>query len=231
MGRVKSPVYPEFYTHVQTAYVHCGSGLLYPRIGRVNNPLGTPCLSHPALIKSYQCRDNSYNVGEKTIIFMPLKQKLGRLKHHCNVMGELMAALVKYADSDSTMDPEPDEEKPGKGKKSSNTKGQHHNPANQGATVSTRLIIVWILWQTPTRRIMASVIKGKPNPRFRGPNFNLEEMLNQPCPKHGTQENPAAHLWKDCFIMREYRKNSEQSWAGRWLRSRLSRSGLRWRHF
>ena len=47
-------------------------------------------------------------------------------------MGELMAALVKYADSDSTKDPESDDEKPRKGKKSSNTKGQQHNPPGQG---------------------------------------------------------------------------------------------------
>ena len=43
-----------------------------------------------------------------------------------------MAALVKYADSDSTKDPESDDEKPGMGRKSSNAKGQQHNPANQG---------------------------------------------------------------------------------------------------
>ena len=38
--------------------------------------------------------------------------------------------------------------------------------------------------------------------------MNLERLLNQPCPKHGTQEKPAMHLWKDCFIMREF-KNSD----------------------
>src|SRR6266511_4014644 len=72
---------------------------------------------------------NSINAGsavlmlEKNCRFLPLKQKLGRLKRHCNDMGELMAALVKYANSDSTKDPESDEEKAGKGKKSGNTKG------------------------------------------------------------------------------------------------------------
>jgi hypothetical protein len=35
---------------------------------------------------------------EKNCRFLPLKQKLGRLKRHCNDMGELMAALTKYAD-------------------------------------------------------------------------------------------------------------------------------------
>ena len=38
--------------------------------------------------------------------FLPLKQKLGRLKRHCNDMSTLMAALVKYADSDNTKDPD-----------------------------------------------------------------------------------------------------------------------------
>ena len=37
--------------------------------------------------------------------FEPLKLKLGRLKRHCNDMGTLMAALVKYADSDSPRTP------------------------------------------------------------------------------------------------------------------------------
>src|SRR4051812_32454362 len=68
---------------------------------------------------------------EKNCRFMPLKQKLGRLKRHCNDMGELMAALIKYVNSDSTKDPEFDDEKPGKGKKSSSTKGQQHNPASE----------------------------------------------------------------------------------------------------
>ena len=63
-------------------------------------------------------------VLEKNCRFLPLKEKLGQLKHHCNDMGELMAALVKYADSDSTKDPESDEEKAGKGKKNDNAKGQ-----------------------------------------------------------------------------------------------------------
>ena len=46
---------------------------------------------------------------EKNCRFEPLKQKLGRLKRDCNDMGQLMAALVKYADSDSTKDPESDD--------------------------------------------------------------------------------------------------------------------------
>ena len=43
-----------------------------------------------------------------------------------------MAALVKYADSDNTKDPDSEEDKPGKGKKNGNMKGQQHNPAGHG---------------------------------------------------------------------------------------------------
>ena len=48
--------------------------------------------------------------------------------------------------------------------------------------------------------------KGKP--LQRGGGMNLERLINQPCPKHGTKEVPATHLWKDCFIMKEF-KNSD----------------------
>ena len=68
---------------------------------------------------------------EKNCSFEPLRQKLGRLKRDCRDMGTLMAALVKYADSDSTKDPASDDEKTGKGKRNSNGKGQQHNPVNQ----------------------------------------------------------------------------------------------------
>src|SRR3954471_4277120 len=53
--------------------------------------------------------------------FGPLKLKLGRMKRHCNDIGTLMAVLVKYADSDSTKDPESDDDKAGNEKKNSNS--------------------------------------------------------------------------------------------------------------
>ena len=55
-----------------------------------------------------------------------------------------MAALVKYADSDSNKDPESDDEKIGEGKKNGNAKGQQPNPENQGATVNARRMVARI---------------------------------------------------------------------------------------
>ena len=91
--------------------------------------------------------------------FTPLKLKLGRLKRHCNDMGTLMAALVKYADSDSTKDPESDDDKTGKGKKGGSTKGQQHNPAGHGNSGKRKADNSLDFVAIPTRRIMASVVR------------------------------------------------------------------------
>ena len=69
---------------------------------------------------------------ERNCRFKSLKMKLGRLKRHCNDMGTLMAALVKYVDSDNTKDPDSDEEKPEKGKKNDGAKGHQHNQGGHG---------------------------------------------------------------------------------------------------
>ena len=50
--------------------------------------------------------------------------------------------------------------------------------------------------------------KGKPPQRGRGSGPNLERLLNEPYPRHGPRERPATHLWKDCFIMREFKNSS-----------------------
>ena len=99
-------------------------------------------------------------------------------------MGTLMAALVKYADSDTTKDPASNEEKATKGKKNDNGKGHQHNPANQGgnkrkadefvANTSTQGNNQWR--------------KGRQPPRSSGSGPTLEQLLNEPCPRHDTQE-------------------------------------------
>src|SRR3954469_10539615 len=143
--------------------------------------------------------------------FGPLKLKLGRMKRHCTDMGTLMGALVKYADSDSTKDPESEDEKTGKGKKNDNFRGQqHHSAGNSGggkrkADGNMDFVANTNVQNGGQRR------KGK-QPSFRtnpGPNpERLNFFLNQPCPKHGTKEEPATHLWKDCYIMKEFKSSN-----------------------
>ena len=48
---------------------------------------------------------------------------------------------------------------------------------------------------------------GKP-PYGRAKPFNLEPVLNDPCPKHSLPNRPSAHAWKDWFIMREFRNHN-----------------------
>ena len=121
-------------------------------------------------------------------------------------MGTLMAAPVKYADSDSTKDPESDDEKTGKGKKNGNGKGPQHNPANQGgnkrkADGSLEFVANTNAQGNNQRR------KGRPPSWSGGSGPTLEQLLNELCPRHGTQQKSATHLWKDCMIMKAF-KNS-----------------------
>src|SRR4051812_20990649 len=142
--------------------------------------------------------------------FEPLKLKLGRLKRHCNDMGTLMAALVKHADSDNTKDPESDDDKTGKGKKSSNSRGRQHNTAGHGNGGKRKTDNSMDFVANTNAQDKGQRRKGKPPDRSGAPNPNpdrLTYLLNQPCPKHGTKEMPANHLWKDCYIMQEF-KNS-----------------------
>ena len=95
-----------------------------------------------------------------------------------------MAALIKYVDSDSTKDPEPDDEKPGKGKKSGNTKGQQHNLVSQGGNGKRKADSNSDFVANTNTQNNGQRHKGRPPPRTGGSGPNLEQLLNQPCPKH-----------------------------------------------
>ena len=90
---------------------------------------------------------------ERNCRFKSLKMKLGGLKRHYNDMGTLMAALVKYADSDNTKDPDSDNEKSEKGKKNGDAKDSSTTKEAMGITVSVKRI--QILWLT----LMCSVVR------------------------------------------------------------------------
>src|SRR3954469_10509729 len=126
------------------------------------------------------------------------------MKRHCTDMGTLMAALVKYADSNSTKDPVSDDEKAGKGKKNGNSKGQQHHPGSSGGgkrkADGNMDFVANTNVQNRRRQRRGKGRGGGPSPNPE----RLNSLLNQPCPKHGTTEEPANHLWKDCYIMREF---------------------------
>ena len=115
-----------------------------------------------------------------------------------------MAVLVKYANSVSTKDPKSDDESTGKGKKSSGMKGQEYDPTSQGGNSKHRADGNLDFVANTGARNNNQRHKGWPA-RSRGSKFDLEAIMNQPCPKHGTCERPLGHLWKDCVIMRQFR--------------------------
>ena len=93
------------------------------------------------------------------------------------------------------------------GKRNGNGKGPQHNPANQGgnkhkADGSMEFVANTNSQGNNHRR------KGRPPPRAGGSGPTLEQLLNEPCPRHGSREKPATHLWKDCAIMKAF-KNSD----------------------
>ena len=156
--------------------------------------------------------------------------KLWRLKRDCNDMGTLMAALVKYADSDSAKDPASDDERTGKGKRNGNGKGPQHNPANQGGNKrkadGSMEFVANANSQGNNHRH-----KGRPPPRAGGSGPTLEQLLNDPCPRYGSREKPATHLWKDCAIMKALKNSNAFNGnsgpgGGRW---RLSWPGRRFK--
>lgn len=121
-----------------------------------------------------------------------------------------MVALVKYADSDSTKDPESDDDKTGKGKKSGSTKGQQHNPAGHGNSGKCKADnnLDFVANTNTQDNGQCRKVKSPPCGGGSSPNPEcLSYVLNQPCPKHGSREKPATHLWKDCFIMQEFRNS------------------------
>ena len=87
-----------------------------------------------------------------------------------------MAALVKYADSDSTKDPECDDDKTGKGKKSGSSKGQQHNPTGHGNSGKRKADNSVDFVANTNTQDNGQRCKGKPPPRGGGPGPNLERL-------------------------------------------------------
>ena len=98
-------------------------------------------------------------------------------------------ALVKYADSDSTKDPVSDEEKIAKGKKNDNAKGQQHNPAAHGNSDKRKADSSLDFVANTNAQENGQRHKGKQPQRGGGSGPNLERLLNQPCPKHGSRRS------------------------------------------
>mgnify|MGYP007071364961 CR=1 FL=1 len=110
-----------------------------------------------------------------------------------------MAALIKYADSDNTKDPGSNDEKSSKGKKNGNGKGQQqntmgHNGNHQASGGKRRCPDGGSDFVANTNAGFKGQRRNdKGKLAFGGKNFNLEAMLNEPCPKHSLLEQLVTH--------------------------------------
>lgn len=83
-------------------------------------------------------------------------------------------------------------------------KGQQYNPTSEGGNGKRRADGNLDFMANTGVQNNNQHRKGRPT-QSGGAKLNLEAIMNQPCPKHGTPEMPSAHLWKDCFIMKEFK--------------------------
>ena len=120
-----------------------------------------------------------------------------------------MAVLIKYADSDNTKDPDSDEEKSGKGKKTGKGQQQNTTCQSQGNNGKRKHTNGGSDFVANTNAQSGDCCrKGKFQPQFGRPKFDLEATLNQPCPKHSRADRPSTHMWKDYHITREYNNSN-----------------------
>ena len=70
-------------------------------------------------------------VLERNCKFEPLVHKLGRLKRTVKDMGELMNAIIEYAESDKTKDADSEEENAGQNKKNGGKGSYNQNQQNK----------------------------------------------------------------------------------------------------
>ena len=140
--------------------------------------------------------------------FGPLKLKLGRMKRQCTDMGTLMAALVKYADSDSTKDPESDDDKTGKGKRNSNSKGQQHHWASNGGGGKRKADGNMDFVANTNAQDNGQRRKGRPKNHNGAPNPNpnrLNYLLSQPVQDMGRRRRQQTTFGRIALLCRSSR--------------------------
>jgi hypothetical protein len=148
---------------------------------------------------------------EKNYHFDPLVQKLGRVKRKVMDMGELMDALTRYAESDSTKDPNPDDDQAGKGKKNgggkgnqqnnSGNNGNHGNQGNGGKRKNPEGGLDFVANTNTGYKYQKGNNSGRP---YGNKPKSFEEALKGPCPKHSLPNKPSTHSWENCHIMQAF---------------------------
>ena len=112
--------------------------------------------------------DSAVLMLENNCHFTPLKQKLGRIKHHCNDMGTMMGLWLSILTLMVPRTPSLMTKSRERERRAATPRGSSIPRRTREATVSAKLIIVLTLWLTPMHRIMVSVGRVKHPRRLEG---------------------------------------------------------------
>src|SRR3954468_5975592 len=140
-------------------------------------------------------------VLERNCKFEPFVHKLGRLKRTVKDMGELMNAVIKYAESEKTKDDDSEEDKAGPsknndGKGSQSQQNKHRHDQN-------------------TSDLVANTNVGYQRQKQGGSNYHksegggfcpnsFEAAMQVPYPSYSKPGRPANHTWEQCNSMKGY---------------------------
>ncbi|KAI4997557.1 hypothetical protein ZWY2020_052899 [Hordeum vulgare] len=145
---------------------------------------------------------------EQNCHYEPLVQKLGRLKHKVQDMGELMDTLTRYTEADDTKDPGEDGSKansPRKGESSKNHsrfQGRaHHNHGGNGKRRQHEGSMDFGANTNANNGNQRQKKRGYSDKKLR----NYDEILKGPYPHHAMADGPVTHSWEDCYVMQEFR--------------------------
>src|SRR4051812_9475629 len=133
--------------------------------------------------------------------FEPLVHKLGRLKRTTKDMGELMNAVIKYAESDKTKDANSEEDKADQNKKNGG-KGSQSQPNKRRHDQNTSDLVANTNTGYQQQKQGGSNYSKTEGGGFRPNNF--EAAMQAPFPTHSKPGHLANHTWEQCNFMKEF---------------------------
>ena len=122
-------------------------------------------------------------------------------------MGELMNAVIKYAESDKPKDADSEDDKAGQNKKnggkgSQNQPNKRHHDQNASDLVANTNI------GYQRQKQGGSNYRKTEGGGYR-PNI-FEAAMQGPCPTHSIPGRPANHTWEQCDFMKEFARRENQ---------------------
>src|SRR3954469_20390866 len=132
-------------------------------------------------------------VLERNCRFEPLVHKLIRLKRTVKDMGELMNAVIKYAESDKSKDADSEEDKAGQNKKNGGKGSQSQQNKRRHDQNTSDLVANTNVGYQRQKQGGRNYRKSEGGGFF--PNI-FEAAIHGPCPSHRKPGRPANQTWE-----------------------------------